>query len=417
MKVVILGSTFPLHDDDSQVPWLRETAKRLRGFGHEVTVLAPAFRGRKSHRIDGVPVKRFRYAPASWEMLTHDSGAPNKVSQSKWLKLLTIPYILSGLLATFWHLLKERPDVINVHWPFPHGLMAWFPARLTGTKIVSTCHGAELAIVRGSKPLSAVLRWLLRHTDEITCNSSHTRKQITDLAGEDLDIHVLPYGSTVPAYEARPSTLVSEGGAKLLLTCGRIIERKGLPYLIDALPKILSEQPVKLVITGEGDQKAAVQRLVAEKGLEEHVEFAGFVSNERLGELYRTADLYVHPSIHDRRGDTEGLGVVLVEALANKRPVVASGVGGIVDVIKDGETGVLVEEKNAAALAEAVNRLLADPEERRRLAEAGYAFARSHFDWDRIILALVKVFAAGKEELLLGEKVGAAKPSPSTQAA
>jgi glycosyltransferase involved in cell wall biosynthesis len=107
------------------------------------------------------------------------------------------------------------------------------------------------------------------------------------------------------------------------------------------------------VITGEGDQKESIQLLVAEKGLQEHVEFAGFVSNERLGELYRTADLYVHPSIHDSRGDTEGLGVVLIEALANKRPVIACGVGGIVDVIQDGETGVLVEEKNSQALANA----------------------------------------------------------------
>lgn len=391
MKIVILGSTFPLEDDDAQVPWLRSTARRLLEKGHDVTVIAPAFRGRQSHKIDGVPVKRFRYAPASWEMLTHDSGAPNKVTQSKLLKLLTIPYLITGFLAVLWHLVSKRPDVINVHWPFPHGLMAWLPARLTGTRIVSTCHGAELAIVRGSGFLSKTLRWLLHQSDAVTCNSSHTKKQITDLAGDNFPVHVLPYGSTVPEYVDRGERRPADA-PKLLLTCGRIIERKGLPYLIEALPSILKQQAVTLVITGEGDQKASVQKLVAERGLESHVEFAGFVSNERLGELYRTADLYVHPSIHDSRGDTEGLGVVLIEALANKRPVVACGVGGIVDIIKHDQTGILVEEKNASALAEAVNEVLSDSEKSKRLAEGGYEFARTHFDWDRIINALVDVF-------------------------
>ena len=391
MKIVIVASTFPLSQEDSQVPWLRETAGRLLRSDHDVTVIAPAFRGNKRHTIDGVPVKRFRYGPAALEMLTHYSGAPNKVAKSKLLKFLTIPYIISGFISVLWHLVIKRPDVVNVHWPFPHGLMAWLPARLTGTRIVSTCHGAELAIVRNSKKLSAVLRWLLHHSDEVTCNSSHTRSQITKLCGADFGVHVLPYGSTVPEYKDRGERR-DPGAPKLLLTCGRIIERKGLPYLIEALPAMLAQQPVHLVITGEGDQKESIQLLVAEKGLQEHVEFAGFVSNERLGELYRTADLYVHPSIHDSRCDTEGLGVVLIEALANKRPVIACGVGGIVDVIQDGETGVLVEEKNSQALANAVNDLLTDPERRQRLAEQGYAFAHSHFNWDRINAELVRVF-------------------------
>ena len=406
MKIIILGSTFPLTQEDAQVPWLRETAGRLHKKGHEVTVIAPAFRGNKSHTIDGVPVKRFRYAPAGWEILTHDSGAPNKITGSKLLKLLTIPYIISGFLCVLFHLLRHRPDVINVHWPFPHGLMAWLPARLTGTRIVSTCHGAELAIVRGSGMLSGALRWLLKHSDATTCNSSHTRKQITDLCGDDFHVHILPYGSTVADY-VEPESRRAADAPKLLLTCGRIIERKGLPFLIEALPAILKQQAVELVITGEGDQKAGVQKLVGEMGLEGSVRFAGFVSTEELSDLYRNADLYVHPSIHDSRGDTEGLGVVLIEALANKRAVVACGVGGIVDIIKDGETGVLVEEKSADALSTAVNGLLLDPERRAQLGEQGYQFARVQFSWDRIIDELAGVLNPAGE---------AAKSTPTVTA-
>ena len=107
-------------------------------------------------------------------------------------------------------------------------------------------------------------------------------------------------------------------------------------------------------------------------GLGEIVRFAGFVSNEALSSLFQSCSIYVHPAIYDSKGDTEGLGVVLVEALSNRKPVVASEVGGIVDVIKDGQTGLLVPEKNPEAIAEAVLRLLNEPEFAQRLGEQGF---------------------------------------------
>jgi len=93
----------------------------------------------------------------------------------------------------------------------------------------------------------------------------------------------------------------------------------------------------------------------------------------------------VHPAIYDSRGDTEGLGVVLVEALTNRKPVVASRVGGIVDVIKDGETGLLVPEKDPEAIAKTVLRLLENPDYAERLGEQGHAYVTDYFNWDRII--------------------------------
>jgi glycosyltransferase involved in cell wall biosynthesis len=119
-------------------------------------------------------------------------------------------------------------------------------------------------------------------------------------------------------------------------------------------------------------------------GLRDRVAFLGFVSAEKLAELYRACDVYVHPAVFDDRGDTEGLGVVLVEALANRCPVVASCVGGIVDVIRHEATGLLVTEKDEHALANAIVRLLDDPALAQRLGEAGRSFALEHFDWERI---------------------------------
>jgi len=132
--------------------------------------------------------------------------------------------------------------------------------------------------------------------------------------------------------------------------------------------------------------------------LELLVSFHGVVSNEQLEQLYRDADVFVLPSIVDARGDTEGLGIVLVEALAFRTPVVACDVGGIADVIRHGETGLLVAEKDADALAAAVLQLLDNPELAQRLVNAGMAHAQSYFDWERIIDSLSQVYRSAISE-------------------
>ena len=133
--------------------------------------------------------------------------------------------------------------------------------------------------------------------------------------------------------------------------------------------------------------------LTTELGLDHVVEWAGFVSSERLAELYHNCSCYVHPAIYDDRGDTEGLGVVLIEALRHRKPVVASGVGGIVDIIKHEQTGLLVPEKDSKALAEAVLRILADTAMANQLADQGFNFAQEVFDWDRIVKATIAVYS------------------------
>jgi glycosyltransferase involved in cell wall biosynthesis len=115
------------------------------------------------------------------------------------------------------------------------------------------------------------------------------------------------------------------------------------------------------------------------------------VSDNELADLYQTSDLYVHPAIFDDKGNTEGLGVVLIEALAHKLPVVASEVGGIVDVIKHEETGLLVPEKDEAALAEAILRV-DNYDLAAELGEKGFAHTQQFFDWDRITNELEAIY-------------------------
>lgn len=388
LKVAVLGSTYPREDEDPGVPWQRETVKRCVAAGHSVTVLAPSWKALANHNIDGIQVLRWRYAPKHLETLTHDEGAPNKQG-GLLFKLFAITYILSGIVAVFYWSKKYKFDVIHCHWPFPHGFMTLLPQRLLGTRIVMTCHGAELALGRNSGIIRKILAKLLHTGDALCANSSHTAQQINQL--DPRPVNILPYGATVTAAEAGEAT-PDQLDPPMLLNCGRLIQRKGLHYLLHALPEILKQQPVQLIITGEGDCKQEWMELTTTLGLDEHVQWAGFVSSERLAELYNTCSCYVHPAIYDDRGDTEGLGVVLIEALRHRKPVIASEVGGIVDIIKHEETGLLVPEKDSQALTESILRILADRQLAASLADRGFEYCQETFDWDAIVEKTIRVY-------------------------
>jgi glycosyltransferase involved in cell wall biosynthesis len=223
-----------------------------------------------------------------------------------------------------------------------------------------------------------ILRWALQSSETVVCNSEHTSRQIHAICGREAKI--IPYGSTV---NGRPTPLPRNLVPKILFT-GRLIERKGVEYLIRAMPLILRQRPALLQITGDGDQRKNLECLANSLGLRDSVRFLGFVTNGQLDDLYAGCDVYVNPSIVDSRGDTEGLGVTALEAFAHGRPVVASAVGGITDVVKHQRTGLLVPEKDEGALARAILEVLANPSRAAGLADAGLEHVRQWFDWDRI---------------------------------
>ncbi|MFO0957693.1 MAG: glycosyltransferase family 4 protein [Isosphaeraceae bacterium] len=381
----MIGSTYPRHEADYAVPWLRETVRRLTERDHEVTVLAPAYAGLGRHRIDGVPVERFRYAPRGLEHLTHEQGAPNRIRKPIY-QALGAPYVALGAVASARLALRKRFDVIHAHWPFPHGPIAAAARAACGAPIVANCHGAEFAMAARKTWVQPLLRRALVGADRLLANSRHTAERVHRMSGREAE--VIPYGTTV---RARPTPAPRNPVPRILFT-GRLIQRKGVEYLIRAMPHILASGPASLQITGDGDCRAGLECLTRELGLADSVQFLGFVDNKKLDALYAGCDVYVNPSIIDDNGDTEGLGVGPIEAFCHGRPVVASAVGGIVDVVIHERTGLLVPEKDPERLAGAIRRLIERPLEAKALAQAGLEYARRHFDWDRIVESLVDVY-------------------------
>lgn len=192
-----------------------------------------------------------------------------------------------------------------------------------------------------------------------------------------------------------------------ILYVGRLIERKGVTYLLRAFPLVQKHVPVTLTIVGNGPLLEPLKAEAAALGLQGSVTFRVDVPERELMELYAACDVFTLPAIVDSRGDTEGLGVVLIEALSYMRPVVASRVGGIVDVILHEKTGLLVPEKDPHALADALVRVLTDRELAQRLAEAGHRHVQEVFDWTRIIERTEEIY---RRILQKDQHIGAQHP-------
>ncbi len=385
--VLVVTSVYPLMPAERDAPFVREVILRLQPTGAKFSVFAPAYEGSKSHMLDGVKVHRFRYCPKRFENLARD-GAPTKIQRQPLYLIAAALYILLGSLQLFWVCCKEKPDLLHINWPFPHGLMAWPASKLLGIPMVFTFHGTELNLVHKYGFVADILRWLLPMASGVTANSAFTAELIRKLYNGP--VTVIPYGLTVEAKPPQPRPL---GEVPRLLFVGRLIERKGLRYLLEALPLILAKQPVRLRVVGKGDSRAELQHHSRALGLDAVVDFVGHLGKESLAEEYAACDIFVLPSIVDSKGETEGLGIVMIEALAHEKPVVASAVGGIFDVVRSGTTGFLVPEKDPSALAQAILTLLLDPNQAAQMGQKGLQDVQARFSWSRIVPLWQQIFA------------------------
>ncbi len=182
-------------------------------------------------------------------------------------------------------------------------------------------------------------------------------------------------------------------GDPVLLTVCRLVERKGIRYLIDALPSIKKEFPkVQLVIAGDGPKINTLMTQAKQLGVMNNTIFVGTVPDKELPYFYAIADVFILPSIIDSKGDTEGLGVVMLEAMASGVPVVASKVGGIPEALNNGKAGVLIEQKNPNQISESVISLLNDDELRKSLIKRGREWVINTFSWDILAKQIIDIF-------------------------
>jgi len=401
VRVIHVVTAWPRHAEDPITPWLVALVRRQRAEGLDASVLAPTYRGGPEAEPTALPVHRFRYAPARLETLTHDETVPDRLRRSPLHGLLVPPYMLGGVLAARRVGRRSAPDVVHVHWPMPHAVFGAALRRGSGgrTAVVSSYYSVEIHWIRARLPLLLpFLRWTARTADEVTAISSSTGAAIRSLV--DRPVTVIPYGAALADDGGQPARAALSGPHDepvRVLFVGRLVERKGVEVLVQAIAEGRGSfgRPVELRIVGTGEWRPTIAAAIEAANLGASASRAvllGRLSDADLRREYEAADIFVLPAVRDAKGDTEGLGVVLLEALRFERPVIGSDIGGIPDIIRPGETGLLCPPGQPRALAAAIDELIRDPERARELARRGRSRAAESFGWEGVMAATTAAY-------------------------
>jgi glycosyltransferase involved in cell wall biosynthesis len=345
VRVLHLSASFPRHADDPVAPFLIDLVEGQAAHGWEPSVIAVHDVGLPSrHEVVGVPVRRVRYGPSRWEVLAYRGGGHGGL-RSPLHGLLLPGLVLALVVATRREVRRLRPDVLHGHWILPGGLVAAVVAaslpRRHRPRVVLTMHGTDVELAAG--PLRPLARWVVRRSDAVLAVSEPLARRAEGLLG-------LPAGRVgvgrIPLPVALAATPIPDG-PRHVLAAGRASREKGYDVLVAALARPPAAA-VRATLVAEGPERPALERQAEELGVADRVAFRSLVPRRELFELVAEHQVVVVPS------RTEGLGMVALESLALGRPVVASAVGGLAEVVADGTDGALVPPDDADALAAAL---------------------------------------------------------------
>jgi glycosyltransferase involved in cell wall biosynthesis len=329
MRVAVLTTSYPRFAGDAAGRFVADAVDHVRARGVDVEVVGP-----QQYRHYGI---------------AYGHGMAGNLRRRPWLTLL-VPALLAGFVRAA---RRVDADLLHAHW-----LPAGWVAERSGKPYVVQVWGTDVELARRAPWLA---RRVLRRARLVIAASNDLAERARALGARE--VRVIPSGVELPEHvgtEAEPAEV---------LYAGRLSAEKGVLELLDAA------EGLNLVVAGDGP-------------LRDRVPFArGFVPHDELQQLYARAAVIACPS---RR---EGFGVACLEAMAHGRPVVATRVGGLLDLVVDGETGIVVPPRDPAALRSALERLLADPDLRRKLGSAGRDRARMHFSWERVTDATLAAYA------------------------
>jgi glycosyltransferase involved in cell wall biosynthesis len=384
LRILTVTHNYPRFAGDPAGAFVARIAQGAAARGHEVQVLAPHAKG--TARVEyggGVRLQRFRYAPEALERVAYTGGLHQSTLRSP-LAALAFP----GFLLAFNRAVKRavhrfQPHLIHAHWWFPGG---WFVHK-AGVPYLTTCHGSDVRLLEQA-PLRRVAAPVFRRAGRVTAVSGFLAQDLKRLMPDIVrDVLITPMPIDVPAFEA--GTIHRKAAPPRILYAGNLVPSKGVDILIQAAAELRHlGVEFQLKILGEGPAERGLRSLVARLGLGPRVTWAPFVPQSEMPEEYGSSTITVLPS----RGSAEGLGLTLVEALLAGSAVVGTPAGGIPEVIRDEETGLLARDGDAADLARQLRRLLDDAGLRDRLVRAGKEHVTRIFSPDAAVDRFLDIY-------------------------
>lgn len=366
--LLLVSVDFPPHKDGISTI-SRELSARIARRGKPLYVIAP--QSPQDEELDAVQAYRvFRFPGYEW-------GRLRFVPLFFWTIFVVLRY---GIREIFGMSISYG------------GILAWGLSLFVPIKYLVFAHGYEFEKVRGLFWAHRLYLKIFGRAEKVIANSEDTRLRLIRFGVSPEKIEVLFPAVGLERY--RPCEVPSSYLEKtrlsnrlILLTVGRLIERKGHDRVIEALPEIIQAFPNVLYgIVGVGPEEKILRRQVASLGLENDVRFMGKVGDEELLYLYNACKIFLMPSreIPDG-GHVEGFGIVYLEAHACGKPVIGGRSGGIGEAIREGATGFLVDPNSSREIAEKVIFLLSHPEEAEAMGRRGLEWARTAFDTERYV--------------------------------
>jgi len=402
--LLVLASTYPRWPGDPEPGFVHELARRLTDRFRVIVVGPHAPDAKPRETMDGVEVVRYRYAPERWETLVNDGGIVTNLKRARW-KLLLVPGFVLGQAWVAWRLMRrERVAVIHAHWIVPQGLTAALlhAMRVNSVPFVITAHGSDLNGLRG-RIWGSLKRFALQRAAAVTVVGAPMRKLALSAGCGEEKLFVRPMGvDMVNMFTPDPEHVRSE---REILFIGRLVRGKGVDLLLHAMPLVLQRLPdAKLVVVGHGPERKALVELAKLIGVEAAVRFVGPKSHEQLPHLLRSCGVFVAPFAAE-----EGLGLVMVEAIACGCSVVAGDVPATRDLLGPDADLCLVDPRDSAALSEKIVHALQSPGE----SMARYRHLRERllvtFDWGYVAGRYGMMLAAlARGERLSGDSSSAA---------
>lgn len=403
MKVCLLTHAYPRFPNDTTAPFVEMTAETLEKHGVNVTVLTPETpkfaRTATDHTVN---LQTYQYFfPRHLQLLGYSNTLINDCALKKYVYLLAPFLFLFGILHLFYLHRKHRFDLIHTFWLLPNGFIGAVVSWLCRVPLMVALRGSDIFISKQNPVFKWMARWTLKRARMVTSVTPAFFPDLEDFGVLKEKIRLVPNGSHPNLFPVPPLSRLSELRQQLsipeanviIFALGRIVLKKGFDFLIQALSLVKEKIPnVTLVIGGDGTDLHRLKIMAKEFNVSESIRFPGTINREDVPAYFHVCDIFTLPAVFDPKGNVDGCPNVILEAMACGKPVVASNISGIPVVVKDGETGILVEEKNVTQLAEALIVLLTDTPKRERFGCAGKQRILNELTWDKVIEQIKDVY-------------------------